>query len=245
MSPVCNQEPDLSRGNVFDIFEAVRSWAHDMASLTMESHQNWHWGPASDQIVRAMRRVEDLLREILGEDEVPESSLPTTGPTTQPSRRGPHVQSVTDETWTRGHPEVSDLPEAIVAGNLTAELQRLEQQLLEQSHKHRNTDHHDIAATLHELGQVSQAAGDLPEAKRYLEESLQMKRSLHGDRDHPGIAATLHALGGVSQAAGDLPEAKQYLEESLRMERSLHGSAPCTVIGITLALPQHCMSWAE
>ena len=99
--------------------------------------------------------------------------------------------------WTRGHPEVSDLPEAIVAGNLTAELQRLEQQLLEQSHKHRNTDHHDIAATLHELGQVSQAAGDLPEAKRYLEES--------------------------------------FANEALSAR----------VIEITLALPQHCMRWAE
>ena len=177
-----------------------------MASLTAESDQNWHWGPASDQIVRAMRRVEDLLREILGEDEVPESSLPTT----QPSR-GPHVQSVTDETGTRGHPEVSDLPETIVAGNLTAELQRLGQQLLEQQHKHGNRLNHEVAATLHELGQVGRDAGDLPEAKQHLEESLRMKRSLHGDRDHPDIAATLHELGIVSLVAGDLPEAKQHL----------------------------------
>jgi hypothetical protein len=172
----------------------------------MESHQNWHWGPASDQIVRAMRRVEDLLREILGE-EVPESSLPTTLPS-----RGPHVQSVTDETGTRGHPEVSDLPETIVAGNLTAELQRLGQQLLEQ-HKHGNRLNHEVAATLHELGQVGRDAGDLPEAKQHLEESLRMKRSLHGDRDHPGIAATLHALGRVSLAAGDLPELSSCLDQ--------------------------------
>ena len=69
---------------------------------------------------------------------------------------------------------------------------------------HGDRDHPDIAATLHVLGGVRQAAGDLPEAKRYLEESLRMKRSLHGDWDHPDIAATLHALGGLSQAAGDL-----------------------------------------
>ena len=73
---------------------------------------------------------------------------------------------------------------------------------------HRDRDHPNIAATLHELGIVSRDAGDLPEAKLHLEESLRMDRSLYGDRDHPGIAATLHALCGVSQAAGDFPEAK-------------------------------------
>ena len=60
---------------------------------------------------------------------------------------------------------------------------------------HGDRDHPGIAATLHELGAVSQAAGDLPEAKQHLEESLQMERSLYGDRDHPDIAATLHELG--------------------------------------------------
>jgi hypothetical protein len=63
---------------------------------------------------------------------------------------------------------------------------------------HRDRDHPSIAATLHELGRVSQAAGDLPEAKQHLEKSLRMQHSLHGDRDHPDIAATLHELGRVS-----------------------------------------------
>ena len=163
-----------------------------------------HWASASEQIILAMRRVEELLKPFLLPDDVASSSLPTT----QPRHQGPHVQSVTDESWTQGHPEVSDLPETIVAGNLTAELQRLGQQLLEQQHKHGNRLNHEVAATLHELGQVGRDAGDLPEAKQHLEESLRMKRSLHGDRDHPGIAATLHALGGESEAAGDLPETR-------------------------------------
>ena len=149
-----------------------------------------------------------MLKPLLLLEEVRESSLPTT----RPRHQGPHVQSVTDESWTRGHPEDSDLPEAIVGGNLTAELQKLEQELLEQQNKYGNRVHPDIAATLHELGEVSREAGDFPEAKQYLEESLRMNRSLHGDRDHPDIAAALRALGTVSRAAGDLPEAKQYLD---------------------------------
>ena len=189
-----------------------------------------HWASASEQIIRAMRRVEERLKPFLLLDDVASSSLPTT----QPRHQGPHVQSVTDESWTQGHPEEPDLPEAIVAGYLTAELQRLEQQLLEQQHKHGNTDHHDIAATLNALGQVSRAAGDLPEAKQHFEESLRMERSLHGDRDHLEIAATLHELGQVSRAAGDLPAAKQNLEESLRMERSLYGDRDHPDIAVTL-----------
>ena len=172
-----------------------------------------HWASASEQIILAMRRVEELLKPFLLPDDVASSSLPTT----QPRHQGPHVQSVTDESWTQGHPEVSDLAEVIVArdltAKLTAELQRLEQQLLEQRHEHGNTHHNDIAATLHAMGEVSHAAGDIPEAKQHLEESLRMKRSLHGDRDHPGIAATLHELGRMSLAAGDLPELSSCLDQ--------------------------------
>ena len=132
-----------------------------------------HWASASEQIILAMRRVEELLKPFLLPDDVASSSLPTT----QPRHQGPHVQSVTDESWTQGHPEVSDLAEVIVAGDLTAkltaELQRLEQQLLEQRHEHGNTHHNDIAAALHAMGEVSHAAGDIPEAKQHLEESCE------------------------------------------------------------------------
>ena len=225
----CHKDPydqDLSHGSIFDVFQAIHSCARQMAKLESQRH----WVSASGQIIRAMRRVEEMLKPFLLPDDVASSSLPTT----QPRHQDPHVQSVTDESWTRGHPEVSDLPEAIVAGNLTAKFQTLEQQLLEQQHKHGNRVHPDIAATLHELGGVSQAAGDLPQAKQFLEESLRMERSLHGDRDHPGIAVTLHELGRVSQAAGDLSEAKQFLEESLRMKRSLHGDRDHPGIAATL-----------
>ena len=138
--------------------------------------------------------------------------------------------SATAVTWSQGQVEAMsqgqadalDLLEQSAGGAMEAERHQLEHSLLELQDRHRGQNHPNIAATLHELGQLSVLAADLPSAKQHLEESLRMYRSLYGDRGHPKISTTLDGLGQLSLQAGDLPAAKQQWEESLRVYRSMY-----------------------
>ena len=223
------QDQDLAlddSANIFGMMAAVRHVAAQMAKR--EAHRKWR--SACVQIMSATRRAEELLQPFLLVDVCPEESDVFTHHTVSFHLQAPVEGSVTAVTWsvteetrTQGAPEAFNFPEVIPGGETEAKMQALEHHLLELQNAHKDSDHSDIAATLHRLGNLSQQAGDLNQAKQYFDETLRMKRSLHGDGDHREIALTLHELGSLSLETGDLKQAKQYLEESLRMNRSLHG----------------------
>ena len=220
--------------NPSSVFAALLGCAREMAEL--DDHRIWR--SACAQIIGAARRAEELLQPWLLVDVLPEGSDVFTNPTARSHPRAPIegsvtalTWSVTEETWAQGDAEAFDLPDAIAAGETEAKLQALEHDLLELQNKHKDQNHHEIAATLHALGKLSQKIGDLKKAKQYFDDSLRMKSSLHGDRHHPNCAATLHALGILSQQAGHLKKAMSACERS----------NPCMGKGITLALLQPCM----
>lgn len=234
------QDQDLAlddSANIFGMMAAVRHVAAQMAKR--EAHRKWR--SACVQIMSATRRAEELLQPFLLVDVCPEESDVFTHHTVSFHLQAPVEGSVTAVTWsvteetrTQGAPEAFNFPEVIPGGETEAKMQALEHHLLELQNAHKDSDHSDIAATLHRLGNLSQQAGDLNQAKQYFDETLRMKRSLHGDGDHREIALTLHELGSLSLETGDLKQAKQYLEESLRMNRSLHGDRDHPDIATTL-----------
>ena len=79
-------------------------------------------------------------------------------------------------------------------------------------------DKRNVAASLHQLGNVHYQQGNYPEAVKLYEQSLEMKKEL-GDKS--GIAITLHQLGMIHQKQGNYPEAVKLYEQSLDMKKEL------------------------
>eukprot|EP00435_Cladocopium_sp_Y103_P019143 s2104_g4.t1 len=207
---------------------------------------------AARWLIRATREVERLLglrpeigtQEVSGDlDEAATMDPPVdragiawdrqtdfTAPTSVP--RGTGLQeSVTDSKAIIE--EAADLPEVVPGGDLLAQQQRLEHQLLE-VRSEGSGESMRAMAILHQLGGVTAQLGNLKLAMQHFQESLQMQRSLHGEGDHPGIAATLNQLGKVKVQLGEEEEAMHYLEQSLRIQRSLHGDGDNPGIAETL-----------
>ena len=236
---------DQEQETVWELFEAIRHSANDMARVDARPLRK----ATCTKIIDAARRAEKLLHPLLRVEVYPEEMAPDaaesaafTHPTVPSHPDARLAGTVTKVTWsetrtqgtTQGEAQLADLPEKNFGGGTETKMQEMEHTLLELQNKHRNRSHPDIAATVHALGLLSREAGDLIHAKLRLEESLRMKRSFHGDRDHPDIAATLHELGLVSRQAGDLYHAELQLEVSLRMKRSFHGDRDHPDIAATL-----------
>ena len=226
------------RDNVFRVFAAIRHCAGTSVT-NQDAHRSWR--SACGQIICASRIAEELLQPDLPMEVFPERSDVFTHPTCPSHLQAALAQSVTavtgsftDASQVQRDLKASDLPEKIAGGETEAKLQALEHKLLELQNQHKHRAHPDIAATLHELGCLSQDAGDFKQAKQHFDESLRMGRSLHGDKDHPDIAGTLYTLGHLFQHAGDLKQAKQHFDESLRMNLSLHGDKDHPDIAATL-----------
>lgn len=86
-----------------------------------------------------------------------------------------------------------------------------------------NADHPDIAASLHNLGMVSQVRCKFGEAEKWYQESLEMRKRIYGQSaDHLDIAESLYQLGRVFQEKGEFGEAEKKsknIEENTGTER--------------------------
>jgi serine/threonine-protein kinase len=83
------------------------------------------------------------------------------------------------------------------------------QSLLEQALASGNaafdTEHADLAQTLHDLGVVLTDKGDYAAAAQRLEQALAMRRRLLGN-EHADVAVTLSELGRVTRISGGISE---------------------------------------
>lgn len=114
------------------------------------------WAAAAQSMFNATRRAEELI-ELQLEVVHAESDVFTL--TTKPS-------PATVETWSEGLGDDLDLPEQVAGGKTEGEMHRLELYNL-----CGDKDHHEIAATLHELGMLGQDVGDFWKAKQHSEDS--------------------------------------------------------------------------
>ena len=168
---------DQEQETVWELFEAIRHSANDMARVDARPLRK----ATCTKIIDAARRAEKLLHPLLRVEVYPEEMAPDaaesaafthpTVPSHPDARLAGTVTKVTwSETQTQGE-ELADLPEENFGGGTETKMQELEHTLLELQNKHRNRSHPDIAATVHELGLLSRQAGDLTQAKLQLEES--------------------------------------------------------------------------
>jgi tetratricopeptide (TPR) repeat protein len=76
----------------------------------------------------------------------------------------------------------------------------------------------NVAATLHQLGNVAFELADFVEAKRFYDEALEIAEKLD---DQQGVASTLHQLGRIAQLLGDLQEARWVYMKASEIARKL------------------------
>jgi tetratricopeptide (TPR) repeat protein len=99
---------------------------------------------------------------------------------------------------------------------------------------HGDTDHPDIASSLHDLSSDLFVLGDYQHARELGEQALAMYRRLHGDIDHPDIANGVTNLADVLFALGDYQHARELFEQALAMYRRLYGDADHPAIAANL-----------
>ena len=86
---------------------------------------------------------------------------------------------------------------------------------------HRDKEHRDIAASMHNLACCLHALGDYAAARGLHEDALAMKHRRF-PRGHDTVAISLHDLALVLASQGDYREARRRHEESLAMRRRLY-----------------------
>lgn len=77
-------------------------------------------------------------------------------------------------------------------------------------------EHYEIAAALHNLGNVRFARGDYAEAEVLMRRTLTIKQKLFGD-EHPDTALSMNNLGVLLQAQGKNKEARNLFERALEI----------------------------
>lgn len=75
-------------------------------------------------------------------------------------------------------------------------------------------EHYEIAAVLHNLGNVRFARGDYAEAETLMRRTLAIKEKLFGDQ-HPDTALSMNNLGVLLQAQGKNDAARELFERAL------------------------------
>lgn len=86
-------------------------------------------------------------------------------------------------------------------------------------------DHPDVAARLHDIGDVRNLMGDLQGAEEALREALALRRRGLGPT-HPETASTLTLLSLVLRNGGELPEAELLAREAVAILRREPNAAP-------------------
>ncbi|CAE7376718.1 Nphp3 [Symbiodinium sp. CCMP2456] len=225
-------------------FDRICKAAEAMQSMAADEGFRLQCITLATFVLQATRQIEDILvasgvpTAIVSEEPgadfyIPESGTEAeSGAITAPTRTaGPgdaFIGSATDgeglEQILEGHPMLAQEPRE---GQILAQVQRLENQLQDQTVEH-GGELANLAATLHNLGYAKIQEGEAEGARQaldYLHQSLQMKRCLHQGADHLSIARTLHELGRASSILENREEAQRYFLESLHMSRRLHGSS--------------------
>ena len=93
---------------------------------------------------------------------------------------------------------------------------------LEQRRQLHRGDHPEIAASLHDLGDLRGRQGELVEAEELLRESLRMWSSLAGER-HPALLGPLMDLGSLLSKQDKYAEAEALHERAVELSIALYG----------------------
>ncbi|MDZ7781198.1 MAG: serine/threonine-protein kinase [Gemmatimonadota bacterium] len=93
--------------------------------------------------------------------------------------------------------------------------------------------HVDVAALLHDLGEVRTDRGDLPGAESALRDALEIRRSSLG-AEHPETAHTMSQVGLVLRNAGELSEAEVFAVEAVEILRRAEGTDVRPVLALAL-----------
>jgi tetratricopeptide (TPR) repeat protein len=83
-------------------------------------------------------------------------------------------------------------------------------------------EHYEIAAVLHNLGNVRFARGDYAEAETLMRRTLAIKQKLLGD-EHPDTALSMNNLGVLLQAQGKNDDARELFQRALEIFQATLG----------------------
>ncbi len=83
-------------------------------------------------------------------------------------------------------------------------------------------EHYEIAAVLHNLGNVRFARGDYAEAETLMRRTLAIKQKLFGD-EHPDTALSMNNLGVLLQAQGKIDDAREMFQRALEIFQATLG----------------------
>ncbi len=96
------------------------------------------------------------------------------------------------------------------------ESEKIYRDVLAEYEKIYSAEHYEIAAVLHNLGNVRFARGDYAEAEMLMQRTFAIKQKLFGD-EHPDTALSMNNLGVLLQAQGKNDAAREMFQRALEI----------------------------